>query len=192
MKWIIKRLPDIIGMLLVFSILALTVLMVSAQTPTVVAKQNDIEVISIIYDIQEPPKQQEPIIECLGEFRITAYCSCRECCGKYADNRPLDKNGNEIVYGAACVELEQGVSIAADTSLFPFGTELIIDGHKYIVQDRGGAIKGNRIDIYFSDHQSAYDFGVKYKKVYIERTIENEQTDKSKSQIYSSYRSCSN
>jgi len=192
MKRIIKRLPDIIGILLVFSILALTVLMVSAQTPTVVAKQNDIEVIKITYDIQEPQKPQEPIFECLGEFRITAYCSCGICCEQYADNRPLDENGNEIVYGAACIELEQGVSIAADTSLFPFGTELIIDGHKYIVQDRGGAIKGKRIDIYFSDHQAAYDFGVKYKNVYIERTIKNEQTDKSKSQIYSSYRSCSN
>lgn len=102
MKRIIKRLPDIIGILLVFFILALTVLMVSAQTPTVVAKQNDIEVISITYDIQEPSKPQEPITECLGEFRITAYCSCEICCEQYADNRPLDENGNEIVYGAAC------------------------------------------------------------------------------------------
>lgn len=189
MKKIIKWIPDIIGMLIVFLMLAFTIFAASAQTTPIDTKPKDIEVIPFTYDIQEA---QEPIKECLGEFKITAYCSCRKCCGKYADNRPHDKDGNEIVYGAACIELKQGVSIAADTSLFPFGTELVIDGHKYIVQDRGGFIKGKRIDIYFSDHQAANEFGVKYKNVYIERTTENEQTDKSKSQIYSSYISCSN
>ena len=192
MKRIVKRLPDIIGMLTVFLILTFTVFAVSAQTAQIEPKQNNVVVLPFTYEIQEEPKSQAPITECLGEFKITAYCSCRECCGKYADNRPLDKNGNEIVYGAACIELKQGVSIAADTSLFPFGTELVIDGHKYIVQDRGGSIKGKHIDIYFSDHQAANEFGVQYKNVYIERTTENEQTDKSKSQIYSSYISCNN
>ena len=36
----------------------------------------------------------------LGNFRLTAYCSCSLCCGKWANNRPVDENGNEIVYGS--------------------------------------------------------------------------------------------
>ena len=33
----------------------------------------------------------------LGSFKLTAYCSCSLCCGKWANNRPVDENGNEIV-----------------------------------------------------------------------------------------------
>ena len=81
--------------------------------------------------------------------------------------------------GAGGVQLKAGVSIAADTDLFPFGTELIIDGKTYVVQDRGGSIKGNIIDIYFDTHNAAAEYGIKYKNVYIEREIKNEQTAKS-------------
>lgn len=31
----------------------------------------------------------------------------------------------------------------------------------------GGAIKGNRIDVYFDDHSEALDFGVQYKEIYV-------------------------
>lgn len=101
----------------------------------------------------------------LGEFRITAYCSCAVCCGEYAYNRPTDENGNPIVYGASGERLRQGVSVAADTSVLPFGTEILIDGHTYVVQDVGGAIRGNRIDVYFENHSDALAFGVKYASV---------------------------
>lgn len=185
-----KILPDLIGILIVFSIIAMTVFAVSAQNNK--EQTNECEAILPIGNINPAEQPKIQTLECLGEFKITAYCSCDICCNHYSKNRPLDKDGNQIVYGAACVELKQGVSIAADTSLFPFGTELIIDGHTYIVQDRGGAIKGKRIDIYFSNHQAACDFGVKYKNVYIEGTNENEQEKKNDSQIHSSYLSCSN
>ena len=101
----------------------------------------------------------------LGEFRITAYCACDICCEEYAYNRPIDKNGKPIVYGASGEPLRQGVSVAADTSILPFGTEILIDGHKYVVQDIGGAIQGNRIDIYYENHSDALAFGIKYSTV---------------------------
>lgn len=98
----------------------------------------------------------------LGEFKLTAYCSCTKCCGKWAYNRP-----NDIVYGAIGEELKEGHSIAVDPKVIPYRTEVIIDGVAYRAQDCGGAIKGNRIDIYFENHDDALDFGVQYKEVFV-------------------------
>lgn len=109
----------------------------------------------------------EPKTISLGEYRLTAYCSCEKCCGEWAKNRPLDENGNPIIYTASMNVAKQGVTVAADTSVLPFGTVLLIDGHEYIVQDRGGAIKGNRIDVYFESHEEALQFGVQYKEIFM-------------------------
>ena len=103
----------------------------------------------------------------LGNFRLTAYCSCSLCCGKWANNRPIDKDGNEIVYGAIGERLKERYSIAVDPKVIPYRTEVIINGHTYKAQDCGGAIKGNRIDVYFEDHQAALNFGVQYAEVFI-------------------------
>ena len=50
---------------------------------------------------------------------------------------------------------------------FPFGTEIIIGDTVYVVEDRGGAIKGNKIDIFVSDHQTALENGRHSETVYI-------------------------
>lgn len=117
----------------------------------------------------------EPVIEqvSLGEYKLTAYCGCSKCCGKWGENRSLDESGKPIVYTANQTIAKEGVTIAADISVLPYGTEVIIDGHRYIVQDRGGSITGNKIDIYFESHQAALEFGVQYKEVFIEREVEN-------------------
>ncbi len=106
----------------------------------------------------------EPIS--LGEFKLTAYCSCKICCNEYALNRPIDEDGNEIVYGAIGERLIEGYSIAVDPDIIPYGAEIIINGHTYKAQDCGGAIKGNRIDVYFENHEDALEFGVQYANVY--------------------------
>jgi len=49
----------------------------------------------------------------------------------------------------------------------PFGTELMIDGHRYVVEDRG--VRGNHVDILVSDHQTAKDLGVKYAEVFVKK-----------------------
>lgn len=103
----------------------------------------------------------------LGKFMLTAYCSCYECCGEYALNRPVDDNGNEIVYGSIGEILTEGYSIAVDPSVIPYGTEVIIGGITYKAQDCGGAINGNEIDVYFADHKKAQEFAVQYKDVYL-------------------------
>lgn len=118
-----------------------------------------------------PETTPEPIPEwkytSLGTYRLTAYCACEKCCGYWATVRPLDENGNPIVYTANQSIAKQGVTVAADTNVLPFGTVLLIDGHEYIVQDRGGSIKENRIDIYFESHEEALQFGVQYKEIFI-------------------------
>ena len=103
----------------------------------------------------------------LGEFKLTGYCSCKICCNGWSNNRPKDEYGNEIVYGAIGEELKEDYSIAVDPSVIPYRTEVIINGHTYKAQDCGGAIKGNRIDIYFENHQAALDFGVQYAEVFV-------------------------
>lgn len=98
----------------------------------------------------------ESNLRCIGTFRISAYCACSKCCGKWA---------NGITASGKTARANH--TIAADTSVLPFGTEVYIDGQKYVVEDRGGAIKGKRIDVFYGSHQEAYNHGVKYKEVYI-------------------------
>lgn len=110
---------------------------------------------------------EQPEYISLGEFKLTAYCGCSKCCGKWGENRPTDENGKPIVKTANGTTAVAGVTVAADISILPYGTKVWIDDHEYTVQDRGGAINGNQIDIYFESHQEALDFGVQYKEIYI-------------------------
>jgi 3D (Asp-Asp-Asp) domain-containing protein len=91
----------------------------------------------------------------LGEFKLTAYCPCEICCGKWSGGAT-----------ASGVMPKANHTIAVDTDVIPFGTEVIINNKKYIAEDTGSAIKGNKIDIYFEDHQEALEFGVQYANVF--------------------------
>lgn len=140
-----------------------------------------------VSDVQEPQEKAENVTEkpqgagigiesvaavqnymSLGEFKLTSYCACEKCCGYWATIRPLDMNGDPIVYTASGAVARQGVTVAADTDLLPFGTVLLIGGDEFIVQDVGGGVKGKHIDIYFEDHQMALAFGVRYETIYKE------------------------
>jgi len=59
-----------------------------------------------------------------------------------------------------------GHTVAA-SGQFAFGTKLNINGKEYTVEDRGGAIQGNRIDIYMNSHAEALAWGVKYLPVQV-------------------------
>ena len=78
---------------------------------------------------------------------VSAYCACMQCCGK--------TNG----ITASGTQATANRTIAA-SSVYPFGTKIEIEGMGiYTVEDRGGAITGNKIDIYFDSHQEALQFG---------------------------------
>ena len=85
-------------------------------------------------------------------YKVTAYCSCAKCCGKISGRTA---SGTKATAGRT----------AAASSKFAFGTQLNIGGHVYTVEDRGGAINGNRIDIYVNSHAEALQWGVKYLTV---------------------------
>lgn len=107
----------------------------------------------------------------LGEFKITAYCPCEKCCGYWATVRPTDENGEPIVYTASGKIAVQGVTVAADTSILPFGTVLVIDGQEYTVQDRGGMVRDDHVDIYFDSHEAAKEFGVQHMEIFVKEDI---------------------
>lgn len=111
--------------------------------------------------------EKEPELVNLGRFVLTAYCSCIDCCGEYALNRPIDENGNEIVYGSIGVRLTAGISIAVDPRVIPYNSNVIINGHTYTAHDTGSAVNGYHIDVYFNNHQEALNFGVQYADVYL-------------------------
>lgn len=107
--------------------------------------------------------------ESIGEFKLTAYCSCEKCCGIWAKNRP-----NGIVYTASGAKAEAGKTIAVDPDVIPYGTEVKIGDHTYIAQDTGGAIKGNKIDVYYDDHSAALAHGVKYAEVMVKACADDD------------------
>ena len=115
-------------------------------------------------EVVEPPQvSPEPVEPAWAEYEATAYCSCEKCCGAWAENRP-----DGIVYTASGAVAQEGVTIAADWDVLPPGTVVYIDGlGERVVQDRGGAIKGNAVDVYFEDHDEALVFGRQTVRLYI-------------------------
>lgn len=88
--------------------------------------------------------------EYVGDFMVTAYC-----CEKYAhicgEGHGITKSG---------LPVQAGVTVAADPDVLPLGTVLYIEGVGIrIVQDTGGAIKGNKLDVALPTHEEALHFG---------------------------------
>lgn len=93
----------------------------------------------------------------LGVFKITHYCACSICCGEYS---------NGIT--ASGTTAQAGRTIAVDPSLIPLGSSVVFNGHTYVAEDTGGAIKGNRIDVFVSSHSEALANGVYYAEVILQ------------------------
>lgn len=100
-------------------------------------------------------------------MEVTGYCKCGACCG-WKRNwyfRPVIASGpskgkpKEVGVTASGTKAKVG-TIAADTSLYPFGTIMYVPGYGYgRVEDRGGDIKGHRLDLYFRSHRDARQWG---------------------------------
>lgn len=113
------------------------------------------------------PEEKEPPEEAWVAATATAYCPCEKCCGVWAENRP-----NGIVYTASGAIAQEGVTIAADWDVYPPGTVLQIEGlGEYIVQDRGGAIKEQKVDIYFESHEAALQFGRQEVRIRVVKAV---------------------
>lgn len=105
-----------------------------------------------------PAAEKQPVpLKCIG-VRATAY-----------SNDPKSINVAKWRDGLTAVmaKADRGV-IAVDPSVIPFGSVLWVEGYGYgIALDRGSAIKGYRIDLFFNTRKEALKWGVKKVKVCI-------------------------
>ena len=61
-----------------------------------------------------------------------------------------------------------GVTVAVDPKVIPLGTKIYIEGlGERIAQDTGGAIKGNKLDVFVATTAEAYQLGRQNRKVWI-------------------------
>ena len=93
---------------------------------------------------------------------VTAYCPCSRCCGRFSDGKTA--SGRSIhAHGSRFV--------AADARLLDFGTKLSVPGYyqgaPVPVLDRGGKIKGRRLDVFFRSHSQARKWGARWLDVKI-------------------------
>lgn len=89
------------------------------------------------------------------QFTATGYCACSRCCGK---TNGITSSGAKAVPGIT-VAMSSNYAFGIKIQLKNTNGNLMNGGNCYIVQDRGGAIKSNRIDIFFGSHQEALNFG---------------------------------
>jgi len=99
-----------------------------------------------------------PIVK---KFNTSAYCSCTKCCGKTTGKTASGKKATTWY------------TIAAGSN-YPIGTIIYIpyfknkpNGGWFVVQDRGGAISNNKIDVYMGTHNQAIQFGRKTLECYV-------------------------
>ena len=86
----------------------------------------------------------------LGNFTLTAYCNCAQCCGTAGN---LTASGTVPTAGRT-------VAMAG----VPFGTKLLINGTVYTVEDLGTPY--GHVDIYCGSHSEALSFGLQSADVY--------------------------
>lgn len=125
---------------------------VSAESDNTPEETLTKEPVVATYLVAEPTPTAISIQRC----KLSAYCK---------ENYPhICNDGNSKVTATNTVPTV-GRTVAVDPNVIPYGSEVIINGHTYIAEDCGGAIKGNRIDILFETHQEALNFGIQYADV---------------------------
>lgn len=116
-----------------------------------------------------PRKSGLQTVAVASNVLVTAYCNCGACCGWrrswFGLGPPVQASGKgkgrrKRVGVTASGALARRGTVAADPSLFPFGTELEIPGYgRGVVEDTGSAIKGLHLDVWFPSHARARAWG---------------------------------
>lgn len=107
----------------------------------------------------ETPRPTVEPFTILKRCKLTAYC---------AENYPHICNDGDSSTTATGTKPTPGRTIAVDPKVIPYGSKVTINGHTYIAEDCGGAVKGNRVDILFATHKEALAFGIQYADVVVE------------------------
>jgi len=86
------------------------------------------------------------------EMNVSAYCLCEKCCEKWSKVYPRRTASGHII--------KKDDKFVAAPKNYKFGTTMNIKGYGIVkVLDRGGAIKGNKLDLFFSAHKEALKWG---------------------------------
>ena len=106
-------------------------------------------------------KKVSGITPVVKTMNASAYCACYACCGKTTGTT------------ASGAKASNWYTIAAGMG-YPIGTVMYIpyfsdkpNGGWFVVQDRGGAISNNKIDVFMSSHSQAISFGRRNIECYI-------------------------
>ena len=108
-------------------------------------------------------------------FEVTGYCNCGDCCNwerswfglgsAVVAGGPNKGRSKNVGVTASGTRARHG-TVAADTAVLPFGSTVYVPGYGYgRVEDRGGAITGNSLDLWFSSHEEAMQWG--RRKMYV-------------------------
>lgn len=107
--------------------------------------------------VEEEPQQEEQSIQSLGVFELTAYCPCTHCSSSW---------GSKTATGTTATA---GRTIGVNPDIIPYGSHVMINGHEYIAEDTGGAMreKPYLIDVFMESHEEALIFGRQKAEVFI-------------------------
>lgn len=103
----------------------------------------------IIFTGSTSTKAEDNEVQYLGKYKLTAYCGCKKCSGKWGTRTASGKKA------------KQGRTIAVDRRKIKLGTKVKIKGKTYVAEDVGGGVKGKHIDVFFSSHKQTMKFGKK-------------------------------
>lgn len=108
------------------------------------------------------------------EVVATGYTAGKESTGKSPGHPEYG-----ITYSGVKVRKDDFSTIAADPRVFPIGTVMYVPGYGFgVVADTGGAIKGNKIDLYFNTKQQVYkEWGKRNVRVFILRKGDGKVTE---------------
>ena len=113
-------------------------------------------------DMSVPRNAAGEKLKYVGNFKVTHYCACTVCTW----GSGVTASGKQVAEGM----------IAADWNVLPAHTKVYIKRGdtmiEKVVEDRGGAINGNIIDVYVPSHDQALRMGVYYADLYIEPETE--------------------
>ena len=125
-------------------------LMCLAETNVEIVSETETnaEFVPEVETVREPAGHWVP----LGEYKLTWYCNCRRCCGRWA--------GGPCANGKMPAE---GRTVACGS--LPLGTRILIAGQgEYVVEDRG--VTGKHIDIFMASHSACLRNGVQRAGVF--------------------------
>lgn len=114
------------------------------------------KVIIMLALLMMPIQTQAKVID-MGTFKLTAFCPCESC---------SDNWGRQTKSGKMATANH---TVAADLSVMNLGDRITINGEEFVVEDCGGGVHGDHIDIFFDTHEEVEAFGVRYGSVMIWR-----------------------